>query len=57
MVKNELVQLSFIDDDGKQKDGVFEKIEETLNFIKIKTKKNIITIPFHRIIKIKEKLK
>ncbi len=36
--------------------GIFEVIEENDKFIKIKTSKNIITIPFRRIEKIKEKL-
>jgi hypothetical protein len=36
--------------------GNFEVMEETENFIKIKTKKNIIKIPYHNIEKIKEKI-
>lgn len=35
--------------------GVFEVIEENKEFIKIKTKNNIITVPYHKIEKIKER--
>lgn len=42
--------------DTKIVKGIFEVIEENNNFIKIKTNKNIITIPMSKIEKIKERL-
>ena len=36
--------------------GVFEIIEENDSYVKFKTKKHIVTVPWHRINKIKEEL-
>ena len=36
--------------------GLFDVLEENDKFIKIRTKSNILTIPFHKIEKIKEKI-
>jgi len=36
-------------------DGFFILLEQNSNFVKIKTGSNILTIPYHRIKKIKEK--
>ena len=50
--------ISYKDDETNEIiKGIFEVIEETPNYIKIKTKSNILTIPYLRILKIKEKLK
>ena len=38
---------------GRIIEGFFELIEETSNYVKIKSDKNIIIIPYHRINKIK----
>ena len=48
--------ISFYDDKDKLVEGYFEVIEENENSIKFKTAKNILTIPMHRICKIKEKI-
>ncbi len=49
--------VSYIDDDDSKVEGYFELIEENKEFIKIKSGKNIITLPYHRIKKIKEIVK
>ena len=60
MVKNEEIRivkkiyLCYKDDDEEKVKGYFDLIKETDNFIKIKTGKNVITLPYSRIIKIKE---
>ena len=38
---------------GETIEGKFELLEQTENYIKIKSKRNIIIIPYHRINKIK----
>jgi sporulation protein YlmC with PRC-barrel domain len=55
-VSNNIIWVSYLDDDGKTVEGYFPLIKETAYSIKIQSKKNIITIPFQRINKIKEKL-
>lgn len=45
------------DDNGKEVKGYFELIKKTNNFIEIKSGENSIIIPYHKINKIKEKLK
>ena len=49
------VWISYIDDSGMVVNGFFILIEQTSNYIKIKSGSNILTIPYHRINKIKEK--
>jgi len=47
--------ISYLDDDGTQKDVWVEIIKEDTNFISFKYKEEIITIPWHRILKVKKK--
>ena len=49
------VYVCYLDDNDNQVEGYFELIEEKDNYVKIKSGKNIITLPYHRIKKIKEK--
>jgi len=51
------VFVSYKDDNDENVSGYFDLIEETKEFIKIKSGKNIITLPYHRIKKIKEIVK
>ena len=44
-------------DKEKMVDGYFVLVEQTSNYIKIKSKNNIVTIPYHKINKIKVKQK
>ena len=44
-------------DDKKIVKGMFDLIEQTSNYVKIKSGKNILTIPFHKINKMKQSLK
>lgn len=36
--------------------GIFEVVEETKDYIKFKTKSNILTIPYSKVEKIKERI-
>ena len=45
------------EENGKTIEGMFELVEQTNNYVKIKSNQNIITIPYHKINKIKTKLK
>jgi len=47
--------ISYLDDDGKKVSGYFELIEQTLNYVKIESNRNIILIPYQRVLKIKLK--
>jgi len=49
------IWISYINDDGVEIKGFFVLVEQTLNYIKIKSGTNILTIPYHKINKIKEK--
>jgi len=42
-------------EDGNEVKGIFELIEQNQNYIKIKSSSNIITIPYHKINKVKFK--
>lgn len=44
-------------ENGSSVAGYFELIEQTDNYVRIKSGANIITLPYHQIIKIKEKVK
>jgi len=48
----------FVDyqDEGKNVKGTFELIEQKDNYIRIRSNENIITIPYHKINKLKEKV-
>jgi sporulation protein YlmC with PRC-barrel domain len=54
MKKEKEIWISYIDDLGQVVSGFFILIEENLSFVKIKSGSNILTIPFHKINKIKE---
>ena len=48
------VFISFLNDDNIKQDTYCELIEESLNFVKVKIGFNTITLPYHRVLKIKE---
>lgn len=50
------VWASFMDDNGQQVDGFFKLVEQAQNYVKLLSGKNILTIPYHKINKIKETL-
>lgn len=52
--KTDKVFVCFLNDDDKEVQGFFYLIEQNINFIKIKTGDNILTIPYHRLKKMKE---
>jgi len=45
--------ISYLDDNDKKVSGYFDMLEQSKNFIKIQSGKNIIIIPYHRVLKIK----
>ena len=40
-------------EEGREISGIFELIEQTNNYIKFTSQKNIITIPYHKVNKVK----
>ena len=48
------IWLAFIDDNGEKVTGIFDKVSENSNLIKIRSKQNTISLPWHRVLKIKE---
>ena len=48
------VFISFLNDDNILQNTYCELLEEAQNYVKIKIGMNILTLPFHRILKIKE---
>lgn len=55
MKPGDMIWIAFKDDSDKTIMGNFEFIMETASYIKIKSGKNILTLPFQRVLKIKEK--
>ena len=53
--ENKEIWISYIDDNGLEVKGFFKLVEQNQNFIKIKSGSNILTIPYHRVNKIKER--
>ena len=50
------VFVSYKDENEKVIKGIFFLIEESSNYIKIKSENNEITIPYHRLLKLKKKI-
>lgn len=46
--------ICYLDDNDKKVDGFVEILETNSTFVKFVTNRNTITIPFNRVIKIKE---
>lgn len=49
------VWICFINDDGQEVKGFFTLLEQTENYVKVLSGKNILILPYHRINKIKIK--
>jgi len=47
------VFISFQDEKDETIEGYFELVEQSINYVKINTGKNIITIPYHKLNKMK----
>lgn len=54
MEEKKNVFISYLDDDNKKKDIWCEIIEETPNYVTFRYNNDIVTIPYHRILKIKK---
>jgi hypothetical protein len=50
------VFVCFLNDDDKEVQGFFYLMDQTPNYISIKSGNNLITIPYHRLKKMKEVL-
>jgi len=48
--------ISYLDENNKKVEGMFEIVQMNQNFVIVRTKKNLITLPISRILKIKEGL-
>ena len=48
------VFISFLNDDDSKQETYCELIEESQNYVKIKIGMNVLTLPYNRILKIKE---
>lgn len=55
MEEKKKVFISYLDDDNQQKDVWIEIVEETQNYVTFRYNDDVITIPYHRILKIKRK--
>jgi hypothetical protein len=55
-ISSKRVFISYLNDNDSKTEGYCELLEETANYVKIKSGSNILTIPYHRILKIKEAL-
>ena len=55
MEEKKNIFISYLDDDGKKKDIWCEILEETISYVTFKYNNEEITIPYHRILKIKKK--
>ena len=53
---NKEVWISFVNDNGEIVQGFFVLLEQTINYVKIKSGSNVIIIPYHKINKIKERI-
>jgi len=47
--------LSYLNDTGETISGYFQILEITQAFIKVQTRAGVLIIPFHRVLKIKER--
>lgn len=54
--KGETIFVSFLDDAGQTISGYCVLLKFNDNYIMIKTKGNIVIIPMHRVLKIKQKV-
>ena len=52
---NKIKWIAYLDENDEKREGFFEVILDNGIIIKFKTASNIITIPYNRILKIKEK--
>jgi len=50
------IWISYINDDGQIISGFVVLLEQSQNYVKIETGSNILTLPYHKINKIKEKI-
>ena len=48
------IWVAFLDENGSKVEGFFELVKETETYLKIKSKNNLLTIPYSRVLKTKE---
>jgi len=54
-MEDKKIFISYLDDDGKKKDVWVNGVDESLNYICFIYNSEKITIPYHRVLKIKKK--
>jgi hypothetical protein len=54
MIQKNRSFIVYLDDNDERKEAFVEIIESNSSFVKFATNRNVITIPFSRIIKLKE---
>ena len=57
MIQKNRSFIVYLDDNDERKEAFVEVIESNASFVKFATNRNVITIPFSRIIKLKEERK
>lgn len=53
-IMNKKSYICYLDDNDQKVDGFVEILDSNSAFVKFSTNKNVLTIPFNRVIKIKE---
>lgn len=53
-ISTKTVFIAYLDDSDKKIEGYVILLEQNSNFIKFRTGSNIITIPYNRLLKLKE---
>jgi uncharacterized protein (UPF0248 family) len=46
--------IAFLDDDSKKKEDWVDVVEKTISYVTFKYQGKLITLPWHRILKLKE---
>jgi hypothetical protein len=46
--------ISYLNDDDQKREGYYELLEKTENYLKFRTKEAVITISYNRLLKLKE---
>jgi len=54
MEEKKNIFIAFIDDDGKKKEDWIILIEKNISYVKFNYNNCVLTIPWHRILKLKE---
>jgi len=56
MEDNKIIFIAYLDEEDNKIEGYFKLLLDNGIIIKFETKNNVITIPYNRVLKIKEKI-